>query len=138
MEVTMADKDKIWSDVKKGFKDTVTYVSEKTEELTTLGRLKLDIAGINRKIDKKFNDLGKSVYSKMEKEEGLVLDSDEEIKTIIEDISGLEKEKVQKEIELEEVGKKEKEEQDASEAEEVKDESTEETPGEKEEKKESE
>lgn len=134
----MADKDKIWSDVKKGIKDTVTYVSEKTEELTTIGRLKLDIAGINRKIDKKFNELGKNVYSKMEKEEGLVLDSDEEIKTIIDEVAAMEKEKMEKEKELEEVKKKEKEEQVVAEAEEVKDEAVEETPEEKEEKKEGE
>ena len=131
----MADKDKIWSDVKKGFKDTVTYVSEKTEELTTLGRLKLDIAGINRKVDKKFNELGKSVYSKMDKEEGLVLDSDEEIKTIIDEVSALEEEKAQKEKELEELKKKE---EVVAEAEEVKNEAAEETTGEKEEKKEGE
>jgi hypothetical protein len=134
----MADKDKIWSDVKKGIKDTVTYVSEKTEELTTLGRLKLDIAGINRKVDKKFNELGKNVYSKMDKEEGLVLDSDEEIKTIIEEVSALEEEKAQKEKELEELKKKEEKEEVIAEAEEVKDEAAEETTEEKEEKKEGE
>jgi hypothetical protein len=106
----MADKDKLWQDVKKGFKDTVTYVSEKTEELTTMGKLKIDIAGLNRKKDKKFNDLGKLVHSKLQAEEGLVLDSDDEVKAILEEIDNLNKELEEKEKELEEVGKKEEEE----------------------------
>ena len=106
----MADKDKLWQDVKKGFKDTVTYVSEKTEELTTMGKLKIDIAGLNRKKDKKFNELGKLVHSKLQAEEGLVLDSDDEVKAILEEIDTLGKELKQKENELEELGKKEEEE----------------------------
>lgn len=99
--------DKLWEDVKKGIKDTVSFVTEKTEELTSIGRLKLDIAGINRKIDKKFNELGRLVYSKLAKEEGLVLDSDEEVKKLRSEITDLEQQKKEKEAELEEVGKKE-------------------------------
>ena len=96
--------------LKKGFKDTVTYVTEKTEELTTMGKLKMDIAGINRKKEKKFNELGRLVHSKLKAEEGLVLDSDDQVKTVIDEIETLEKERLEKENELEEVGRKEEEE----------------------------
>lgn len=112
----MSDKaDKLWQDVKKGVKDTVTYVTEKTEELTAIGRLKMDIAGIKRKTEKKYNDLGRIVYEKLEKEEGLVLDADEDVKQVMKEISSLGVELEQKEKELEEVGKKEKEENAAAE-----------------------
>ncbi len=109
-EVSMSDKaDKLWQDVKKGVKDTVTYVTEKTEELTAIGRLKMDIAGIKRKTEKKYNELGRIVYDKLEKEEGLVLDADEDVKKVIEEISSFGKELKGKEKEMEEVGKKEEE-----------------------------
>ncbi len=109
--------EKLWEDVKKGLKDTVTYVTEKTEELTSIGKLKMDIAGLNRKKDKKFNELGNLVYTKLEKEEGLVLDSDDDVKTIIAEIESFEKEINEKEKELETVGKKETEEKSESKAE---------------------
>ena len=115
-EAGMSDKaDKLWQDVKKGVKDTVTYVTEKTEELTAIGRLKMDIAGIKRKTEKKYNELGRIVYDKLEKEEGLVLDADEDVKKVMEEISTLGVELEQKEKELEEVGKKENEENAAAE-----------------------
>ncbi len=104
--------EKLWEDVKKGLKDTVTYVTEKTEELTSIGKLKMDIAGLGRKTDKKFNELGKLVYTKMEKEEGIVLDSDDDVKKIITEIETFEKEINDKEKELALVGKKETKKQD--------------------------
>ena len=98
--------EKLWEDVKKGLKDTVTYVTEKNEELTSTGKVKMDIAGLNRKKEKKLNELGKLVYTKMSKEDGLVLDSDEEVKKVIGDIATFDKELMEKEKELKKIGEK--------------------------------
>lgn len=103
--------EKLWEDVKKGLKDTVNFVTEKTEELTSIGKLKIDIAGLKRKKDKKFKELGNLVYTKLEKEEGLVLDSDDAVKTITAEIESLGKELNEKEKELDGIGSKKNTEQ---------------------------
>jgi len=101
---------KLWEDIKKSATEAISYVSEKTEELTTVGRLKVEIAGLKRKIEGKFKDLGNLVYGRVEEGRAGTLGEDETVKNLVTEISTLEKELRAKEEELRRVGRKESQE----------------------------
>ena len=87
----------LWSKLKKDLTDNFQSLSRKTEELTRIGRLKLEIIAIKRDIEKSFIELGGRVYQAFEdKAQDQVL-SDEHLKEIINTIR--EKEQKLKSIE---------------------------------------
>ena len=98
---------KLWEDIKKSAQETISYVTEKTEELTTAGKLKLEIASIRRKMENKFKELGKYVHEQVEAGNASALNDDEQVKALVAEISALEKELREKEEALEKLGKKE-------------------------------
>ena len=87
----------LWEKVKKGF----ILAVERTDELTKIGKLKLDIAGIHRKIKQHFEELGGRVYelTKTGKRKKPVID-DENVLELIKRIKCLEKELTEEEKEL--------------------------------------
>lgn len=102
---------KVWEDIKKGVEESITYASEKTKELTAISKLKMAIAGIKRKIDGKYKELGTYVYGKLEEGKVAELEKDETVKELTGAVKGLQEEVKAKEKELEEVGKKEEKEE---------------------------
>ncbi len=102
---------KLWQDVKKGLKETVSYAAEKTEELTTLGRIKMDIVGIKRTMDNKYKELGKLAYAKFVQGDKLDMNANEEARVILQTLATLAADLKNKEAELAEVGKKSEEDQ---------------------------
>jgi len=98
---------KLWEDIKKSATEAISYVSEKTEELTAVGKLKLEISSLRRKLEARFKDLGGLVYDRVEKGQAGALAEDDEIKKLVTEISTLEKQLRAKEEELRNVGKKE-------------------------------
>ena len=63
----------------KGIKN----VSEKTNELTALGRLKIDILALNRDIDRSFVKIGKKVYHMVEISSIKEIESDKQLSNLI-------------------------------------------------------
>ena len=91
----------LWDKVRKSLRDVGQAATEKTEEGIKIGRRKLEIVNINRKIEKSFAELGGRVFQMMEEEKKPVIIDDEEVKTLVARIKELEKstESVEKEIE---------------------------------------
>ncbi len=52
----------VWEKLKKGFVDSLNNAIEKTEELTSVGRIKLEILQIEHRLDEKFATLGQHIY----------------------------------------------------------------------------
>jgi|Deesub1362B_J571_1020462.scaffolds.fasta_scaffold01435_3 predicted RNase H-like nuclease (RuvC/YqgF family) len=100
---------KLWEDIKKGAQETLSYLSEKTEELTTIGRLKVEIANVRKKMEGQFRELGKYVYEAVERDEASKLGEDEKVRQFVSEISTLEKQLREKEEELKSVGRKKEE-----------------------------
>jgi hypothetical protein len=73
----------IWERVKSGLVDGYKLVSEKTEELTKIGRLKLDIIATKRDIEKTMIELGGRVYHKADKKEMINLDKDTALQDLV-------------------------------------------------------
>ena len=78
-----------WKRVKKALqesaeviKETAISVAEKTQEATEIGRLRIQIMGLNRDAEKNFAEIGGRVYELIEKGTKDVL-SDEELRKLI-------------------------------------------------------
>jgi len=90
----------LWDDIAKTIREGVDTVVEKTEELTRIGRIKVDILNIKRNVEKNFSELGGRVYQLISKEKKTAISADKEAKEIIECIKILEKELDDKKSEL--------------------------------------
>ncbi|MFA4838209.1 MAG: hypothetical protein WC703_01865 [Candidatus Neomarinimicrobiota bacterium] len=91
----------LWNDIKKNLGDWATKAADKAtefsreaadkaEELTKLGKVKLDIFQINREIEKQFTKLGGIVYD-MVSEKKKNIESGESVIASVEEIRNLEK-----------------------------------------------
>jgi hypothetical protein len=79
-----------WDKLNQGIKEGVQTVSEKTEQLTKIGRIKLSILATKRDLEKKFIELGGRVYQLINEEKGTRIANDKQLKTLAEDIKVLE------------------------------------------------
>ena len=83
--------DTVWNKLKKGITDGYHTLSDRTEEMTKIGRLKLEIVAVKRDIEKAFIELGGRIYHALEgKEENDILSNQDVIK-LVKDISAKEK-----------------------------------------------
>ena len=106
---------KFWEDVKGFVKQGATAVVEKTEELSKVGKIKIDIMGIERNFQKTLSKLGGQVYHLVVEAVNANIADDEKVKQFIEKAKDYEKQLEAKKQELEEVGKKEESESTESE-----------------------
>ena len=92
-----------WDDLTSMFKRGVSVVAKKTDEYTKIGKIKVDIIGIKRDIEKQFNALGAKVYQLIVEENNSKIASNEDIKEILDKVSGLNKSLNEKKDDLEKV-----------------------------------
>lgn len=93
----------LWADITKSIKVGIDTVVEKTEELTKIGKIKVDILNINRKIEKEFSELGGKVYKLILEENNTNISKDTAVQNMVKKINSLEKELRAKNEELEQV-----------------------------------
>jgi hypothetical protein len=79
-----------WKKIKKGMSEGFQNLSEKTGEMTQIGRLKIEIIALKRDLEKAFIELGGRVYHKLEEKHEDDILSDQKIKKLIKDIKSLE------------------------------------------------
>ena len=90
----------LWDDIAKTIREGVDTVVEKTEVLTKIGKIKIDILNIKRNIEKNFSELGGRVYQLITKEKDTEISTDKEAREVIECIKIIEKELDDKKSEL--------------------------------------
>lgn len=56
-----------WDKIKKNIVDTLNEAIDKTDELTSVGRIKLEILQIEHRLDEEYTELGKYVYQYFKK-----------------------------------------------------------------------
>ncbi|MFQ5710088.1 MAG: hypothetical protein ACE5HO_21755, partial [bacterium] len=76
----------LWEDITKTIREGVDTVVEKTEELTKIGRIKVDILNIKRKIEKQFTELGGKVYTLIVEENNKKIAADAGVEEIVDRI----------------------------------------------------
>jgi hypothetical protein len=79
-----------WNKIKKSISEGYQNLSEKTGEITQIGRLKIEIIAIKRDIERAFIELGGRVYHKLEEKHQDDILSDMRIKKLVKDIKSLE------------------------------------------------
>jgi len=62
------NRDELWANIRQGLRDGIHYTVQKTEELTRIGRLKLEIASQKRRLARLFGELGARVYALLSEE----------------------------------------------------------------------
>ncbi|NIR52039.1 hypothetical protein GWO43_25810 [candidate division KSB1 bacterium] len=100
---------KLWDDIAKTIREGVDTVVEKTEELTKIGKIRVDILNIKRNVDKNFSELGGRVYHLLVEENKSQIATDKEVKQIVDSVKILENELNEKNDELQQVREKEEE-----------------------------
>ncbi len=65
-------------------------VSKKADELTRIGRLKLEIVAVKRDIEKGFIELGGRIYHKVDQEQKYDVKGDQEVMDLVAKIRGYE------------------------------------------------
>lgn len=92
-----------WENLSSMFKKGVSTVAKKTDEYTKIGKIKVDIIGIKREIDKQFTLLGGKVYQLIVEENSTKIATNEEVKQIIDTVKDLNEKLDEKKEELERV-----------------------------------
>ena len=76
--------------IKKGVSTGFKNLSDKTGEMTQIGRLKIEIIAVKRDIEKAFIELGGRVYEKVEDKKDHDILPDQRISDLIKNIKSLE------------------------------------------------
>ena len=100
------EMEKLWERIKKSVTEGATYAAEKTEELTKLGRAKLDILTVKRKISKAFTELGGIAYESLKEGKADEVMNSEAIAALIASIKALEEDLDARETAFEDMKKK--------------------------------
>jgi len=79
-----------WNKIKKLMSDGYVNLSEKTGEMTQIGRLKIEMIALKRDIEKAFIELGGRVYHGLEEKHEDDILADLRIKKLVKDIKSLE------------------------------------------------
>ena len=104
--------DSLWEKVKKGVSAGASVAAEKAGELSRIGKMKLDIAGVNRDINKAFTELGGIAYHLLAEENAPEIADQEEVKQLVEQLKMLEIDLHAKEADLEAIRSQKKEDED--------------------------
>jgi hypothetical protein len=91
----------LWDDVKNAIVDGYVYASDKAEEMTQIGRAKVEILKLNRHIARLMGDMGGRVFEMFESDEQAAIPDDESLVGSVEKIRGFRQDisKWEKEIE---------------------------------------
>ena len=92
-----------WNKIKKSMSESYQNLSDKTGEMTQIGRLKIEIIARKRDIEKAFIELGGRVYHNVEEKKEDDILSDQRIKKLVKDIRALELKLKSLEIKIEQV-----------------------------------
>lgn len=110
LEDGMESNDSLWEKVKKNLIEWYDAAYEKTDELARIGKKKIEMAGINRTIEKHFAELGGRVYEIIEQQQQQTgIAQDEKVVNLIEEIKRLEEQLHRKEEEIERIKEEKKE-----------------------------
>lgn len=96
----------LWDDIARTIRDGVETVVEKTEELTKIGKIKIDIINIKRNVDKNFSELGGKVYHLIVEENKTEVTDQKDIQDIIESVKILQNELDEKNLALKKIKSK--------------------------------
>ena len=99
--------EKLWDKIKKSVVEGASYAAEKTEEYTKLGKMKIEILNLKRKISSNFSNLGGITYEAIKAESTEDELKSDKVTALIDTIDKLEGELEATEKQYEDLSKKE-------------------------------
>ena len=81
----------LWDDVKNAIVEGYVYASDKAEEVTQIGRAKVEILKLNRQIARLMGAMGGRVFEMFESDEQTAIPGDESLVGSVEKIRGFQK-----------------------------------------------
>lgn len=96
----------LWEKIRATISEGFQLAGNKTVEMTKVGRVKIDVLALKKEIEEKLVELGGRVYHATIKNDNIDLNSDKNIKQLIEQIKELEVELKNYEIALEQIKNK--------------------------------
>jgi hypothetical protein len=78
----------LWDEVKNAIVDGYVYASDKAEEVTQIGRAKVEILKLNRQTARLMGDMGGRVFEMFESDEQAAIPDDESLIGSVETIRG--------------------------------------------------
>jgi hypothetical protein len=88
-----------WDKIKKNIINSLNEAIDKTEEVTSVGRIKLEMLQLEHQLDEQYTELGKYIYKNFKTFSGILKENENAIK-LKKAIDGLEKDLAKKEKEL--------------------------------------
>ena len=76
----------LFEDIRDGIRDGIELFVDKTEEYTKIGKLKVDILGIKRNIEKLFSELGGRTYELLSNDEKSDVAADSEVERLVQNL----------------------------------------------------
>ncbi len=77
------NKEDFWAQVRDGLKEGLNYTVHKTEELTRIGRLKVEIYSQNRRIAREFAELGGQVFLLLDRDDPEDVGDDTRVRELV-------------------------------------------------------
>jgi hypothetical protein len=99
----------LWDDIKKTVKDGYITAAGKTGEFTRIGKIKLEIIGVQREIGKKFSELGGLTYHLLNEEKDTAVAGHRQVLSLVDGVRKLEAALHEKEKMIERIKSEEKE-----------------------------
>ena len=93
----------LWDDVKNAIVDGYVYAADKAEELSQIGKAKVEILQLNRQIARTISSIGGHVYDLFEKHEQATKPEDTEIRESVQKIEVLHGEIERLRVEIEKI-----------------------------------
>lgn len=97
--------DTLWNRVKKNLVEWYDTAYDKTDELARIGKKKIEVAGLNRAIEKHLAELGGRLYDLVAEQghRGNRTADDEQVQRIVSEVRELELQLKEKEAEIEKI-----------------------------------
>ena len=86
------EKNNMWGKIRKSVSEGVAVAAEKTEEYTKLGKAKLDILVIRRRISQKRTELGGAVYTAVKEGTAEEIFTTDHVKSLVGELDSMEAE----------------------------------------------
>lgn len=64
----------VWDKIKKSVVNALSEAIDKTEELTSVGRIKLEILQLEHRLDEQYAELGKLVYHNLTEQSSIIVE----------------------------------------------------------------
>ncbi len=80
----------LFDDIRDGIKEGIALVADKADEYTKIGKLQVEILGVQRNIDKLFSELGGRTYEILKEDDNKPVADDDEVKRLISELKVLE------------------------------------------------